>query len=196
MSCCPIRACRDLLVGHEYVLFEAVVRWLITQRTPVLKREPWFVPHARPYGQTVLKSELRWSVTWWRGVAFYYCRPADRWVLAGGIDRCPIATPDHADSLGFVAWISLRANTDDRIVINGVPISGRVRPSIEFVVAGCLTTAWNMVTEFLRYLWNSKLIVVMRRSSCSWAGRSRLSSFSTVNGSIPNSNRMSIRNFS
>jgi hypothetical protein len=48
---------------------------------------------------------------------------------------------DHADSLGFVGWISLRANPDDRVVINGVPIGGRVRPSIEFVVAGCLTTA-------------------------------------------------------
>jgi hypothetical protein len=63
MSCCPVRACRALLIGTEYVLFEAAVRYLsIAQHALVLEREPQFVPQARPYSQTVLKSELRWSV--------------------------------------------------------------------------------------------------------------------------------------
>jgi hypothetical protein len=48
--------------------------------------------------------------------------------------------PDHADSLGFVVQISLRANLDNQVVDNGVPIGGRVGPLIEFVVDGCLTT--------------------------------------------------------
>jgi hypothetical protein len=34
---------------------------LITQRTPVLEREPRFVPLVRPCGQTVLKYQLKWS---------------------------------------------------------------------------------------------------------------------------------------
>jgi hypothetical protein len=46
---------------------------------------------------------------------------------------------DHAHSLGFVVRISLRANPKELVVINGVPIGGRVRPSIGSVVAGCLT---------------------------------------------------------
>jgi hypothetical protein len=49
--------------------------------------------------------------------------------------------PDHTDSLGFIVRISLRANPDDRVVVDGVPIGGRAGPSIEFVVAGCLTAA-------------------------------------------------------
>jgi hypothetical protein len=48
---------------------------------------------------------------------------------------------DHGDSSGFVVRISLRANPDDRVVIDGVLIDGHARPSIGFVVAGCLTTA-------------------------------------------------------
>jgi hypothetical protein len=36
-----------------------------------------------------------------------------------------IISISHVDSLGFVVRISLRANPDDRVVINGVPISGR-----------------------------------------------------------------------
>jgi hypothetical protein len=70
----------------------------------------------------------------------YRRRPADHWVLARGIDHCPIAMPDHGDSSGFVAWISLRANPDDRVVIDGVSISGRAEPSIGFIIAGCLMT--------------------------------------------------------
>jgi hypothetical protein len=62
-------------------------------------------------------------------------------VLAGGIDRFPIAMPYHADSSGFIIQISLRANPDDWIVTNGVLIGGRVGLSIGFVVVGCLTTA-------------------------------------------------------
>jgi hypothetical protein len=48
---------------------------------------------------------------------------------------------DHADSLGFVVRISLSANPDDRVVINGAPIGGRAGLSIGFIVAGCLTPA-------------------------------------------------------
>jgi hypothetical protein len=61
----------------------------------------------------------------------------DRWILAGGIDRFPIDTPDHADSLGFIVWISPRASSEDWVVIDGVPISSRARLSIRFVVVGC-----------------------------------------------------------
>jgi hypothetical protein len=63
--------------------------------------------------------------------------------FAGGIDRFLIAMPDHADFWDFVVQISLRANSYDRVVIDGVPIGGRAGPSIGFVVAGCLTTTWN-----------------------------------------------------
>jgi hypothetical protein len=72
-----------------------------------------------------------------------FCRriPVACWVLVGGIERFLIATPGHADSSGFVVWISLRANPDDQVVIDGVPISGRTGPSIEFVIVGCLTAA-------------------------------------------------------
>jgi hypothetical protein len=45
--------------------------------------------------------------------------------------------PDHVDSLDFVIRISLRANLDDRLVVNGVPIHGRAGLSIGFVVASC-----------------------------------------------------------
>jgi hypothetical protein len=45
--------------------------------------------------------------------------------------------PDHVDSLDFVIRISLRANLDDRLVVNGVPIGGRAGLSIGFVVASC-----------------------------------------------------------
>jgi hypothetical protein len=55
-----------------------------------------------------------------------------------------------AYSSGFIVRISVRANPDDRVVIDEVSIGGRVRPSIRSVVAGCLTAACNMVTEFLR----------------------------------------------
>jgi hypothetical protein len=45
MLCCPVRACRALLIGSEHVLSEAVVHCLsIAQRTPILEREPRFVP--------------------------------------------------------------------------------------------------------------------------------------------------------
>jgi hypothetical protein len=35
----------------------------------------------------------------------------------------------------------VRANPDDRVVVDEVPISGRVGPSIGYVIAGCLTAA-------------------------------------------------------
>jgi hypothetical protein len=115
MSCCLVRACRALLIGPEYIIFEAAVRCLsIAQCTLILEREPRFVPQARPYSQTVLKFGLRWSTAWWRGVTFYHRRPIDHWVFAGGIDCFPIAMSDHADSSGFIVQISLRANPDDR----------------------------------------------------------------------------------
>jgi hypothetical protein len=62
----------------------------------------------------------------------------------------------------------MRANPDDRIVINEVSIGG------------CLITAWNVVAEFLRLRGNSQLIVVVRRASCSWVGCSRSSSHITL----------------
>jgi hypothetical protein len=49
--------------------------------------------------------------------------------------------PDHADSSGFIVRFLLRANPDDRVVVDGVLISGRAGPSIRFFVAGGLTTA-------------------------------------------------------
>jgi hypothetical protein len=36
-----------------------------------------------------------------------------------------------AYSSGFIVWISVRANPDDRVVIDKVPIDGRVGPSID-----------------------------------------------------------------
>jgi hypothetical protein len=47
--------------------------------------------------------------------------------------------PDHDDSCGFVVWISLTANPDDQVVVNGVSIDGHAGLVIGFVVAGCLT---------------------------------------------------------
>jgi hypothetical protein len=148
---------------------------LITQHTPVLEREPRFVPQVHPCGQTVLKSRLKWSMSWWRGARFYRHRSVDRWILAGGIDRFLIAY-----SSGFIIWISVRANPNNRVVVDEVPISGHVGPSIGSVIAGCLTAVWNVIAEFLRLQGNSKLIVVLRRTSCSWAGCSRSSLCTTL----------------
>jgi hypothetical protein len=58
--------------------------------------------------------------------------------------------PDHTESLGFIVRISLRANLDDWVVVDGVPIGSRAGPSIRFIVASYLTTVGNVVTEFLR----------------------------------------------
>jgi hypothetical protein len=147
MSCCPVRARRALVIGPKYVYSEVVVHCLpITQCAPVLEREPRFVPRVRRCDRAMLK----WSVTWWRGAAFYHHRPVDRWVLAGGIERFPVVTSGHADSSGFVVRISSRVNPKDWVVIDGVPTGGRARPLIEFVIAGCLTAAWNVTAEFLR----------------------------------------------
>jgi hypothetical protein len=148
---------------------------LITQRTPVLEREPRFVPQVHPCGRTVLKSRLKWSTTGWRGAGFYRRRSVDRWILDGGIDRFSIAY-----SSGFIIQISVRANPDDRVVIDEVPIVGCVGPSIRSVIAGCLTATWNVVVEFLRHRGNSKPIVVVHHASCSWAGCSRLSLCTTL----------------
>jgi hypothetical protein len=62
-------------------------------------------------------------------------------VLAGGMDRFSIATLDHANFLGFIVRISLRANPNDRVVIDRVLIGGRAAPSNGFIIAGCLTAA-------------------------------------------------------
>jgi hypothetical protein len=47
--------------------------------------------------------------------------------------------PNHTDSSGFVVRISLRANLDDRVVIDVVSIGGHAGPLIRFVVADRLT---------------------------------------------------------
>jgi hypothetical protein len=151
ISCCHVRASRALLIGHAYILSGVVVHCLsIAQRAPVLEREPRFVPQVRPCDRTVFKSGLRWSTTWWKGAAFYHRRPVDRLVLAGGIDRFLIVMPDHAESSGFIIRNSLRANPDDRVVVDGVPFGGHTGPSIGFVIYGCLMAAWNVVVKFLR----------------------------------------------
>jgi hypothetical protein len=141
---------------------------LITQHTSVLEREPWFVPQVHPYGRTVLKSRLKWSMAWWKRAKFYHRRSVDHWILAGGIDHFLIAY-----SSGFIVRISVRANPDDRVVNDEVPISGPVGPSIGSVIAGCLTAVWNVVDEFLSRVLK---IVVVHHSSYCWAGCSRLSS--------------------
>jgi hypothetical protein len=87
---------------------------------------------------------------------------------------------DHADSLGFVVRISLRANPEDWVVVDGVPIGGHVGPSISSVVAGWLTVAWNVVAEFLRLRGNSKPIIIVHHTSYSWAECSRSSSCTTL----------------
>jgi hypothetical protein len=43
--------------------------------------------------------------------------------------------------LGFVVQISVRANPDDQVVVDVVPIGGCDGPLIGFVVAGCLMIA-------------------------------------------------------
>jgi hypothetical protein len=64
MSYWPIQASRALLIGHEYILSEVVVRYLsIAQYTSILEWEPQFIPWVWPCGRTMLKSELRWSAT-------------------------------------------------------------------------------------------------------------------------------------
>jgi hypothetical protein len=156
MSCCSVRASCALLIGLEYILSEVVVRCLsVAQHVQIWEWEPQSVPQVHPYGRTLLKSELKWSATWWRLAIFCHCGPVDRWVLSGGIACFSIAMPDHADFLSFVVRISLRANLNDRVVIDGVLIGGRIGPSIRYVVAGCLIAAWNVVAKFLRRRGNS-----------------------------------------
>jgi hypothetical protein len=76
--------------------------------------------------------------------------------------------------------ISVRTNPDDQVVVNEVPIGGHVGPSIGSVVAGCLTTAWNVVAEFLRLWGNSKPIIIVCRAFYSWARCSRSLSCTTL----------------
>jgi hypothetical protein len=85
-----------------------------------------------------------------------------------------------AYSSDFIVQIWVRANPDDRVVVVEVSIGGRVGPSIETVVADCLTAAWNVVAEFLRLWGNLKPIVIVRRASCSWSGCSRSLSCTTL----------------
>jgi hypothetical protein len=64
MLYCSIQASRALLIGLEYILSEVVVRCLsIAQCALVWEREPRSIPQVQPYGQTVLMSGLKWSVT-------------------------------------------------------------------------------------------------------------------------------------
>jgi hypothetical protein len=156
ISCCLIWAGRASLIGPRYVLSEVVMRYLsIAQHASVREREPQFVLQVQPCGQTVLKSGLKWSMTWWRGATFCRRRSVYLWVLTEGIDRFSIAMPDHVDSSGFIVRISLRANPKDWVVIDGVSIGGRARLSIGFVVTSYLTTTWSVLAEFLRPQGNS-----------------------------------------
>jgi hypothetical protein len=192
MSYCSVRASRALLIGHEYVSFEVVVHRLsIAQCAPVSEREPRSVPQVQPYDWTVLMFGLRWSATWLREATFCHRGVVDRWVLTERIDYFPIAMPDHADSSGFLVQISPMANPEDRVVIDGVLIGGRVGPSIGSVIAGC----WNVIVEFLRPRGNLKPIIIVCRSSYCWAECSRSLSSPTVIGSVPNRKCMSVRNF-
>jgi hypothetical protein len=157
MSCCPVRANRALLIGPKYILSEVVARYLsIAQCAPFLEPEPRFGLQVRPYGRTMLQYGLRWSVTWWGWSVFCHRRVVDRYVLAGGIDRWvhargidrfPIATSYVADLSTFIVQISLRANSDNRVVIDGVPMSGHAGPLIKCLVSSCLTVAWNVVAK-------------------------------------------------
>jgi hypothetical protein len=45
---------------------------------------------------------------------------------------------DHVDSWGCVVQISLRANSDDWVVVNEVQIGDHAGPSIGFIIVGCL----------------------------------------------------------
>jgi hypothetical protein len=119
-------------------------------------------------------------------------RSADRRVLAGIVGWFMVVAPDHVDSSSFLVQFSPRANSEDRVVIDGVPIGGRVGPSIRSVIA----SHWNVVVEFLRPQGNSKPMVVIHCSSCYWARCSGLSPSITVNGSVPNRNHLPVRNFS
>jgi hypothetical protein len=112
MSCCSVQASCVMLIG--------------------LAMPYRSVPRVRPCGWIVLKSELRWSTTWWRGAAFWRRRLIDRWVLVGGIDHFPIATPNHIDSLGFVVWISSRINLGGWVLI-----AGHTGLLIRSVIAAC-----------------------------------------------------------
>jgi hypothetical protein len=51
-------------------------------------------------------------------------------MLARGIDHFSITY-----SSCFIIWISVMANSDDQVVVDEVPIGGRVVPSIRFFVA-------------------------------------------------------------
>jgi hypothetical protein len=64
MSCFSIRASRALLIELELILSEVVVRCLsAAQHAPILEQEPRSVLYVWPCSWTVLKSELKWSVT-------------------------------------------------------------------------------------------------------------------------------------
>jgi hypothetical protein len=132
----------------------------------------------------VWKSRLEWSTAWWRGAVFYRRRYVDRWILAEGIDRFSIAY-----SSGFIVQISVRANPDDRIVVDEVPIDGRVGPSIRFFIAsfsyGRLKRGHRVLESGAQdrhraplFLLLSRVlkIVVTHHSSYCWVGCSRSSS--------------------
>jgi hypothetical protein len=116
---------------------------------------------------------LKWSTTWWRGARFYHCRSVDRWILTGGIDRFSIAY-----SSGFTIRISVKANLDDRVVIDEVPIGDRVGPSTRFFVTsfsyGRLKRGRRVLESdaqdrrrtpfFLLLSWVLKIVVVRRSS--------------------------------
>jgi hypothetical protein len=82
-----------------------------------------------------IRVEVAWRSTKRNRIEHH--RSADHQVLAGGVGRFTVIVLDHVDSSGFLVWISPRANSEDRVVIDRVPISGRTGLLIGSVIAGC-----------------------------------------------------------
>jgi hypothetical protein len=197
MSCFSIRASCALLIGLEYILFDVVVCCLsIAQHASVWEQELLICPAGSALQSDraevqvevecnlikrslILSSWTCWSLgIYWRNWPLPDCYARSCWFFRL---RCSDLT---------------KANPDDQVVVDGVPIGGRTGPSIEFIVAGCLMTAWNVFDESLRPRWNSKSVIVVRRSSYSWVVCSRSLPSTAMNDSVLDSNWMPVRNFS
>jgi hypothetical protein len=121
------------------------------------------------------------------------------WSLDRGIDCFSIAY-----SLDFIVHISVRANLDDRVVVDEVSIGGHVGPSIRFFVASFF---WWPLETWSPSSWigcarsspRTTLLIVEsgaqdRRRAPLFLFRS--SSCAALNDDVPNRNCMPVRNFS